>query len=74
MIEKKKSELKDKRAEVALDVSVAKLKEVKKIEDKIEDMKTEKVRIERYLEGFNIKLKVLKNGVMGVVEEIKKQE
>jgi len=69
LIEKKESELKEKRGKVGLDSTIGKLKEVRKIEDEIDGMETEKIKIRRRLEELNLKLKGLKNEVIKLVED-----
>jgi hypothetical protein len=68
LIEKKNGELKEKRESVGSDSTIVKLGEVKKIEDEIDGMETEKVKVKRRLEEFDLKLKGLKNEVIKLVE------
>jgi len=68
LIEKKDSELKEKRENIGLDSTVIKLGEVKKIEDEIDGMETKKVKVRRRLEEFDLKLKGLRNEVVKMVE------
>jgi len=67
LIGKKKSELDEKCGEIGLDSTIAKLEGVKKIEDEIDGMKTENVKVKRRLEEFDLKLKSLKNEVVRLV-------
>ena len=68
LIEKNNGELKEKRGKVGLDSTVIMLGEVKKIEDEIDGMETEKVKVGRRLEEFDLKLKGLRNEVVKLVE------
>ena len=70
LIEKINNELKEKSRNVGLDSTIIKLEEIEKIEDGIDGMKTEKVKIERKVEEFYLKLKGLKNEIVRMVEEI----
>jgi hypothetical protein len=68
LIGKKNCELKGKRGKVGLDVSVVKLGEVKRNEDEIDGLENGKVKSKRRLEEFGLKLKGLKNEVIGLIE------
>ena len=68
LIEKNNGELKEKRGKVGLDSTVIMLGEVKKIEDEIDGMETEKVKVKRRLEELDLKLKGLRNEVVKMVE------
>jgi len=68
LIEKKKNDLWEKRGNVGEDPTIILLNEVKKIEDEIDGLETEKVKVKRRLEGFDLKLKGLRNEVIKLVE------
>ena len=70
LIKKKNAELEEKRKSVGLDSTIIKLGEVKRIEDEIDGMETEKVKIKRRLEEIDLNLKGLKNEVVKMVEGI----
>jgi hypothetical protein len=67
LIGKKKEELVEKRKGVGLDVSVAKLEEIKKVEGEIEVMEIGNVKVRRRLREFGLRLEGLREGVVGLV-------
>ena len=70
LIKEKNLELEKKVGEVGLDIVAVKLEEVENIEDEIDGMKTDKVKIERRLDEADLKLKGLRNEVVLLIEEI----
>lgn len=68
LIEEKNKRLDEKRGKVGLDSTIIELEKVKNIEDEIDGMKTEEIKVKRFLEEFDLKLKGLRNEVVGLVE------
>lgn len=70
LIKEKSDDLEKKIGKVGLDIVAVKLEEVGKIEDDIDVMKTERVKIERRMSESDLRLKGLRNEVVLLVEEI----
>jgi predicted nucleic acid-binding Zn-ribbon protein len=70
LIREKEVSLEKKVGEVGLDIVTVKMEEVARVEDGIDEMKTDKVKIERRFEEVNLRLKGLRNEVILLVEEI----
>ena len=52
-----------------MDSTIIKLGEIKKIKDEIDGIDTEKAKVKRRLEEFDLKLKGLKNEMIKLVED-----
>lgn len=68
LIKKMNEGLKEKTQKVGLDPTIVKFQEVKRIEDEIDNLETEKVRIRRRMEDLDLKLQGLKNEVINLIE------
>ena len=69
LIKKKNVALSEKRDGIGVDYTVAKLKEISGIEEEIENIELDNIKNYRRLGGLKIKLKELKNEIVGLVEE-----
>ena len=67
LIEKMTGELKGEKENRGLDSTISILGEVKKIEEGIDGMETEKAKVKRRLEEFDLKLQGLKNELIKLV-------
>jgi hypothetical protein len=68
LIKKKKGELEKRRGDVGVDYTIVKLEEIKKIGEERESIELENIKGDRRMEELRLKLKGMKNEIVGMVE------